>query len=353
MKYSELTNEQARQSVDCEQTFAVWRDADREFRERFAGSMFWRPAATGDGEYLYREVRGAQRSLGPRSAETETAYQAFTEGRESVRETLRGTTQRLNGMAPVNKALRLNRVPVIAARILRRLDEVGLLGKPMRVAGTHVLYAMERACGVQVASDVLATGDVDLLWDSRAGLKLTAGSGVRTSGLLGVLQKLDRSFKPAGKDSFRAVNRDGYMVDLIAPHTSKDPMRSKPQRLGSSDDELTAVEIGGLAWLVNSPSFEQVVIGEDGYPLRMVTPDLRAWTVHKLWLCGRDDRDPAKRGRDRAQGVLAADLLRSRRPDLRFDEGTLSALPRAVRALIDGVAQRLSVGGDDELRPNW
>lgn len=117
---------------------------------------------------------------------------------------------------------------MIAARILRRLDEVGLLGKPMRVAGTHALYAMERACGVQAASDVLATGDVDLPWDSRAGLKLTAGSEVRAGGLLGILQKLDRSFRITGKNSFRAVNRDGYMVDLIAPHLSKDPMTSKP-----------------------------------------------------------------------------------------------------------------------------
>lgn len=123
------------------------------------------------------------------------------------------------------------------------------------------------------------------------------------------------------------------MVDLIAPPVPKDPMTSKPQRPGSATGALSAVEIGGLARLVNSPSFGQVAVGEDGYPLRMVTPGLRAWTVHKLWLSGRDDRDPAKRGRDRAQGMLAADLLRSRRPDLRFDDDTLSpCLVRCARS---------------------
>lgn len=119
---------------------------------------------------------------------------------------------------------------------------------------------------------------------------------------------------------------------------------------------MTAVEIGGPAWLVNGPSFEQAVIGEDGYPLRMVTPDPRAWAVHKLRLSGRDDRDPAKKNRDRARGALAVELLRTRRPDLPFDDETLSALPRAVRALIDQAAEPGPGAGDDQsgdrLRPN-
>lgn len=356
MKYKDLTSEQTRQSVDGEQVYTVWRDADREFRARYAGSMHWKTIGPDSREYLYREVKRAKHSLGPRSAETEKAFLAFTTGRKAVKEILRGTTDRMNTMAPVNKALQLNRVPTIAARILRRLDEVGFLGKPLRVTGTHVLYAMERACAVQIGSDLLATGDVDLLWDGRAGLKLTGGPDVRADGVLGLLRQLDKSFRLASAGSFRAVNKDGYMVDLIAP-LAKDPILSKPRRIGATADDLTAVEIGGLVWLVNSPPFEQVVVGEDGYPLRMITPDLRAWAIHKLWLSGREDRDPGKKARDRAQGELAIDLLRSRRPDLRFDTAELQALPLALRARITAPLAPPAASDDDQdnlgLRPNW
>ena len=326
MNYSDLTSEQARQAVDAGQVYQAWRAADREYRDRFAGSMYWQTVDADGRRYLYRELKGVKRSLGPETAETGEAYRAFTTGRDAIRETLRGTTERLDAMAPVNKALRLNRVPQLASRILRRLDEVGFLGKPFRVAGTHALYALEQACAVQARSDLLATGDVDLLWDSRAGLKLTGGRELRMEGVLGLLRRLDRSFRLAQPGSFRAVNKDGYMVDLITPLRG-DPVASKPQRIGTGGDDLTAVEIGSLAWLVNSPSFEQTVIGEDGYPLRMVIPDPRAWAIHKLWLAERADREPAKRTRDRAQALFAVDLLRSRRPDLRFDASDLQALP--------------------------
>ncbi|CAO3439703.1 nucleotidyltransferase family protein [Azospirillum doebereinerae] len=261
-------------------------------------------------------------------------------------------------MTPVNKALGLNRVPQLASRILRRLDEVGFLGKPFRVAGTHALYALEQACAVQARSDLLATGDVDLLWDSSAGLKLTGGAATRMEGVLSLLQRVDRSFHLVRAGSFRAVNKEGYMVDLITPSFG-DPVSSKPWRIGAQGDDLTAIEIGGLAWLVNSPSFEQTVIGEDGYPLRMITPDPRAWAIHKLWLFERDDREPVKRTRDRAQALFAIDLLRGRQPDLPFDADELGALSRSLRAAVSAAQPAAGSTGTegaddvDGLRPNW
>lgn len=359
MDYNDLNAEQARQSVDVAQAYEAWRMADRDYRERFAGSMFWQTVDAAGRRYLYRELKGVKRSLGPQSDETEDIHRAFTTGREAVKERLRGITDRLNAMAPVNRALRLNRVPRLAARILRRLDEAGLLGKPFRVAGTHALYALEQACAVQIRSDLLATGDVDLLWDSRAGLQLSGGPALRMEGVLGLLRRVDRSFALARPGSFRAVNRDGYMVDLITPPFG-DPVTSRPRSIGTGED-LTAIEIGGLAWLVNSPSFEQTAIGEDGYPLRMVTPDPRAWAVHKLWLAGRGDREPAKRIRDRAQAMFAIGLLHRRRPDLRFDAGELQALPQALRKAVldiveaDGDAEKDAGEGsaDGGLRPDW
>lgn len=353
MNFSELTNEQAREAIDCEQAFGAWRDADRELRERYAGPMYWRPSGAGD--HFYREIREIKHSLGVRSPDTEAAGAAFTQGRAAINATLKRTTRRMNAMAPVNKALRLNRIPRTAARILRRLDSAGLLGKPIQVAGTHALYALERACGVHVSSVLATTNDMDLLWDSRAGLKPAATPELRISGVMGRLQKLDRTFRLMGKNSYRAVNSAGYMVDLIALNIGKDPTISPPQRMGASANELTAVEIGGLAWLANSPSFECVAIGEDGFPLRMVTPDLRAWGLHKLRQSEREDREPVKRGRDRAQGALAIDLLTSRRPDLPFDAATLQALPKSVRALAARRDEQIVEQNteSDALQPDW
>src|SRR3546814_20244701 len=91
------------------------------------------------------------------------------------------------------------------------------------------------------------------------------------------------------------------MVDLIAP-APKDPVRPRTgrSRIGG-DDDLIAAEIFGLAWLVNSPGFEPMSIGEAGFPVRLACPDPRAFALHKLWLSQRDDREPEEKRRDRSE----------------------------------------------------
>jgi maltoporin len=63
-------------------------------------------------------------------------------------------------------------VPETAARILRRLDAEGLLGRHLFVVGTHALFAYEAASGVLFDAGLTATEDVDLLWDVRRKLSL-------------------------------------------------------------------------------------------------------------------------------------------------------------------------------------
>jgi hypothetical protein len=59
-----------------------------------------------------------------------------------------------------------------AARILRRLDEAGLMGRHLFVVGTHALYAYEAAAGITFESGLTATTDVDLRSDARRRLSL-------------------------------------------------------------------------------------------------------------------------------------------------------------------------------------
>jgi hypothetical protein len=120
----------------------------------------------------------------------------------------------------------------------------------------------------------------------------------RAEGVIGLLKKVDRTFR-VQRNSFRAVNADGYYVDIIRPF-EKDELLAGNVRIGSGDD-LEATAIAGLQWLIHAPKFEQIVIGDDGIPLWMSCIDPRAFALHKYWVSRRDDREPLKRGRDLSQ----------------------------------------------------
>ena len=115
--------------------------------------------------------------------------------------------------------------------------------------------------------------------DIRPKLTLVAEIDMDNDGLLGIIRKADRSFEPISPGGFRAVNRDGYMVDLIKS-APKQLFRKEICRMGGPSD-MEAVEIRNLQWLISSPKFSQVVIGDDGYPAPLVVPDPRTFALHK------------------------------------------------------------------------
>jgi hypothetical protein len=323
-----LSGAQTRQLIDCEQAYAAFRAAQREYRQRFTGAMAWK--GVGRHQYLYRKKDGVWRSLGARSPETQRSYEQFRAGRARLKARRKSLDEAIRAMAPVNRAMRLGRVPWTSARILRRLEKAGLLGQGLRVAGTHALYAYERMGGVHFHSDTVTTTDIDLLRDSRSGLSFVT-SDLGDAGLIGLLRAVDASFELTEEGSFRAVNGRGFMVDLITPSLPNPATRAAA--VVASSEDLTAVEIEGLTWLENSPVVEEVAIDEKGYPLSIIAPDPRAFAFHKAWLAGREDRDPAKRRRDSAQAESVIAMLLRFQPHLRFDDPALNAFPTAVRKL--------------------
>jgi hypothetical protein len=335
----DLSSQQTRQLIDCEQLFATYRAAQRELAERFDGSMAWKTVKGQD--YLYRKRNGAWKSLGPRDERTDKTFAHFHDGRAALRDRRRALDEKIKQMAPVNKALRIGRVPSVSARLLRRLDGLGVLGQGLKIAGTHALYAYERMGGVQFGEEAISTQDIDLLYDARGSLKLVAGD-VKEHGLLGILQSLDKSFQLTERNSFRAVNDEGFMVDLITPATRSPSLREFKARIGDRPDDLTAAEIEGLKWLESAPSVSQIVLDERGYPLTMVVADPRAFACHKLWIAQRDDRDPLKKRRDRKQAISLIEMLTTRIPSLRFDDPVLRAVPADVRALGQEIVEEVS-----------
>ncbi len=353
--YEQLNTDQQRQLTDMRQVYDAWRAANATFKHSFSGSMRWLTRRGRD--YLHRKHGRKERSLGPRSPETEKQYAAFIDGRDEARADLKRLAGRLDQLAPVNVAMGIGRMPRLTARILRRLDEQQLLGRHILVVGTNALFAYEARAGVVIEGGLLATGDADLLWDARQRVSLLLQE-TRKEGIVGLLRKVDRSFKPRGHGDFRAYNADGYWVDLIRPMDHSFFATDARTTVTGDGDDLHASAIEGLRWLVNGPRLTVTAIASDGYPVPMVVPDPRVFAVHKLWVAEKPERDPVKRPRDIAQAHLAAQLARTNL-GLRFDDEDLAALPMELRN-----SARVRLGGDssaddveDEqdgsITPNW
>jgi hypothetical protein len=177
-------------------------------------------------------------------------------------------------------------------------------------------------------TQITSTEDIDLLRDARQSLRIVAGTNVEAGALINLLRKVDRSFERSSA-TFRAVNRDGYLVDLFKPLANPAWKQSR-QTVGKADDELVAAEIAGLAWLENAPAFEAIAIDEKGGPLRLIVPDPRIFAAHKFCVSKRADREPIKRRRDLAQAQAVARLTTQYLEHLPYEASELRVLPRAV-----------------------
>lgn len=325
MHFNMLRLDQSRQVADLGQVFGVMREG-RDRLAHYRGTMRWKTIK--GRAYLYRRVGIKDVSLGPRSPETEAIKLAFDQGKATAQSLHDDARRRIEVMAPVNRALGLGRVPVIAARIARRLLEERLLGTSVSIVGTNALFCYEAMAGGHFSNDLAATEDIDLLFDCRMRMQIVSEE-LSAAGLIGILKSVDRSFERLS-GGFRVVNRDNYLVDLIAP-MSKNAVRSPPQSLTDAEGDLVAAEIPGLQWLVSAPKVTAMAIDMRGLPVQLHCVDPRAFAVHKLWLSDRGDRDPPKRMRDRAQAMAVAQVVRRHLPNLRFDDRSLETLPKALR----------------------
>lgn len=324
-----LDEEQSKAMIDSVQLFDRYMQLSRDSLSTH-GSMRWKRVK--EKEYLFhgRGSRGYGKSLGVKSEETERVYRDFNSQKKQNATSLKIAKQQLSNLAQINKRLKIQRVPSMVAAVLRMLDQNKLLGTNIRIVGTYALYAYEAAVGIQFASSITATRDFDLLLDSGAKLKLAMT--LSEKGLLGLLRQADKSFELVYEsNSFRAVNDKGFYIDLIkaAPNP---PWHDELNQIGLNED-LVAAPIDSQRWIINAPKFSHVVIGEDGFPARMVVPDPRAFALHKLWLSKQPDREPLKISRDKHQAQAVAQMVSEYMPDKPFDEKSLSMFPEKIVSL--------------------
>jgi hypothetical protein len=328
-----LTDQQRRMLIDTRQLWEAWRVA-RERRRSFSGSLSWK---TSKGhEYLVKIASGSRArvrkmtSLGPRSDLTELTKTSFERGRDEAEKRFKTISIRLGEQSRLNRAVGIGRVPIVAAKILRRMDGEGLLGRNCIVAGTNALYAYESSAGVMIERSLLETGDLDLLLEARARLRLTL-RGAEPSKIIDILKSADSSFEKAANGSSNAANAAGYLVELIKAEP-RPPWKEERSALG--EDDLQAAAIRNMRWVLNAPRFEAVAVGEDGAPVPIAAPDPRAFAVYKLWMGQRDPtRDPVKRDRDVGQAYAVAEIVREYLPNLPFTQSELQMFPEEVRRL--------------------
>ncbi len=330
IEFQELNGDQRREAVNTQQRYAAYREA-AERHDGHRGSMVWKEINGRD--YLVRSLYGKsgvrrQTSLGPRSKQTEQIKLEYERGRSEAQDRLKNLKAVIARQAAINRAIGLGRVPLIGAKIIRALDQAGMLGSGIRILGTNAIYAYEAAAGVRIDPSLTATDDIDLLFDSRRRLTFIASEDVSQPSLLHLLQKIDRGFHRSSR-KFQAANADGYLVELIKPLRNP-PWQKEKEQIGVDAEDLRAAEIEGLAWHESAPPFEAIAIDERGEPCRIVTTDPRVWAAHKLWLSKRPDREPIKRRNDEAQARTIGRLVANYMPNLPYVADELRMLPKAV-----------------------
>jgi hypothetical protein len=292
----EIDPDAARQYIDARAAF-VELERTKKNALQVRGGMVWK--TVDDKDYLIRtSTTGGQKSLGRRSAETESMYGSFIAKKQAVEERLSGLKAAVDKHERLNRALRVGRMPTIAVAILNRLANAGL-DAYFRVVGTHALYAYEAAAGVRFASEITSTRDIDLLWDTRKRVTFAQKLVQDAPSMLAALQKVDKTFQVNEDQKYTAVNKDGFEVDIIRRIAMEgDP---HPIRLSDAEDDFWVVQAKRADELVNAPEFSEIVVAENGTMGRLTTIHPAVFVSFKRWMSKEPDRDPLKRRRDALQ----------------------------------------------------
>ena len=311
----ELSSAITRQYIDAVAVFDALAEATFE-AAHVRGGMYWHagPASSPDSKYLVRTTpAGAETSLGARTPETQAIYDKFTQRKQESSARLAGLKAALDQQQRMNRALRVGRVEPLVVALLNRLASTQL-SPHFRVVGTHALYAYEAAAGVRLAAETLATRDFDLLWDTRKRIIFSTQLARVDSSMLGVLKKVDATFRMRQSQKYTAVNKDGFEVDIIRrEQTGGDP---HPIKLSDEDEDFWVVQARRANVLLDSPGFSTVIVATNGTMARMNTVHPATFVAFKRWLAGQADRDPLKRRRDVLQADAVQELLKRYLPQV-------------------------------------
>ena len=214
----------------------------------------------------------------------------------------------------MNKALRVGRVDPLVVKILSRLAATKLT-EHFRVVGTHAVYAYEAEAGLRVIPGAVATQDIDLVWDVRKRVHFATQLKRLDTSMLGVLKKVDPSFRIRPDHKYTAVNKAGFEVDIIRRQAVEGD--AHPIRLSDDEDDFWAAQAINAQVLLDSPPFSSVIVASNGKMARMNTIHPLVFARFKRWMSALKDRDPRKKARDRLQAETVEGIVTTHLPHLR------------------------------------
>ena len=305
--FLELTEAQTRQYIDAD---AAWRALEeaRLAAHEVRGTMMWREQA--GRRYLIRvSSSGAQTSLGPDSAENLQIHERFMARKSAAEARHKQLKDAVLQHTRVNRALRVGRTPNVVVDTLNALAHAGL-SEHFLTVGTHALYAYETACGMRVRTDATATQDIDLLLDTRKYLKFTTTMQRLDTSLLGIFQKVDKSFALRSDQKYTAVNAAGFEIDVIRRMANgRAGVDPHPLRVSEFEDDFWAVQVPTGQALLEGRPFTQTVVATNGTMATMACPPPDTFVQIKTALGQRPDRDPLKARKDLLQARVVQALL--------------------------------------------
>jgi len=308
----ELDDDAKRQYIDTVTAFKALEEA-RVAAKEVRGGMYWK--RTGQTDYLIRtSLSNTQKSLGPRTADTDAIYHKFFARKQSVEAREASLVEAVQRHQRVNRALHVGRTPGIVVEILNAIAHAGLSAY-FTVVGTHALYAYEMAAGVRIMdSSAMETRDVDLLWDTRKRVQFVSDMKIQGSSMVGLLQKIDPTFVIRQDQKYTATNSKGFEVDIIRREAKEnDP---HPIRLSDAEDDFWVVPARNADVLMDAPHFSSVIVSSAGHIARMNTISPIVFSQFKRWMAQQPDRDPLKRSRDVRQADVVDMLVREYLPHL-------------------------------------
>lgn len=314
-KYSwiDIGDDARRQYIDAQSAFSAWEDAFKEMLN-VRGSMRWKNQNGTD--YLIRvSTIGNNKSLGPRSGETEKIYDNFLARKIAAQQRFSDLKETLERQQRMNRALFVGRAPRMLVDILNRLYKEGL-SEFFTVVGTHALYAYEARAGVLFGeTEAMATQDIDFLLDVRKRISFVTKMRRAATSMLKLIQKVDPSFRLRKDQKYTAVNSRGFEVDIIRREPEDgDP---HPMRLtDDEDDEFYVVPARNAGILLDGPPFSAIIVSASGHMARMNTISPITFIQFKRWMAEQPDRDTMKRSRDLLQANLAEELVSEYLPQL-------------------------------------
>jgi hypothetical protein len=300
---TENTENQLRQYSDAMTVYGAYIRAVHE-AATVRGSMLWREMR-GTNTLIRVSAAGAQRSLGPESAENHAIYVKFMDRKKRVEQSRKALTLKLDEMRKLNKVYGVGRTPQVVVALLTAMEKAGIAEQFLTV-GTHALYAYESACGVRVGTDALATRDMDLLFDTRQHVVFVTNLQRIDSSLIDVFRKADKSFRVRPDQLQTAVNDEGFEIDVIRRVAIEgDP---HPFPMSADEDDFWAVQVSSGNQLLSARRFEQMVVSPRGDMGWMRTVHPLDFVRVKAALSESPSRDPLKRPKDALQARIVRHL---------------------------------------------